>query len=50
MSIRHHLSDPLLMAYAAGSLPEAFEAMRAAQGEPRSASAGVSPFGAPVAK
>ena len=24
MSIRHHLSDPLLMAYAAGSLPEAF--------------------------
>lgn len=34
----------------ARSLPEAFEAMRAAQGEPRSASAGVSPFGAPVAK
>ncbi len=24
MSIRHHLSDPLLMAYAAGTLPEAF--------------------------
>lgn len=24
MSIRHHLSDPLLMAYAAGNLPEAF--------------------------
>lgn len=24
MTIRHHLSDPLLMAYAAGSLPEAF--------------------------
>jgi putative transcriptional regulator len=24
MTIRHHLSDPLLMAYAAGQLPEAF--------------------------
>jgi len=24
MTIRHHLSDPLLMAYAAGELPEAF--------------------------
>lgn len=24
MSIRHHLSDPLLIAYAAGNLPEAF--------------------------
>jgi putative transcriptional regulator len=24
MTIRHHLSDPLLMAYAAGTLPEAF--------------------------
>lgn len=24
MTIRHHLSDPLLMAYAAGNLPEAF--------------------------
>jgi putative transcriptional regulator len=24
MSIRHHLSEPLLMAYAAGNLPEAF--------------------------
>ncbi len=24
MTIRHHLSDPLLMGYAAGSLPEAF--------------------------
>ena len=24
MTIRHHLSEPLLMAYAAGSLPEAF--------------------------
>jgi putative transcriptional regulator len=24
MSIRHHLSEPLLMAYAAGTLPEAF--------------------------
>jgi putative transcriptional regulator len=24
MTIRHHLSDPLLMAYAAGDLPEAF--------------------------
>ncbi len=29
----------------ARSLPEAFEAMRAAQAEPRSANAGVSPFG-----
>ena len=24
MTIRHHLSEPLLMAYAAGQLPEAF--------------------------
>ena len=24
MTIRHHLSDPLLMAYSAGQLPEAF--------------------------
>ena len=24
MTIQHHLSDPLLMGYAAGSLPEAF--------------------------
>jgi len=24
LTIRHHLSDPLLMGYAAGSLPEAF--------------------------
>ena len=24
MTIRHHLSDPLLIAYAAGNLPEAF--------------------------
>ena len=24
MSIRHHLSDPMLIAYAAGNLPEAF--------------------------
>lgn len=34
----------------ARSLPEAFEAMRAAQGEPRSATAGVSPFGMPAQK
>ncbi len=24
MTIRHHISDPLLMAYSAGTLPEAF--------------------------
>ena len=29
MTIRHHLSDPLLMAYAAGALPEAFSLLTA---------------------
>ena len=28
MQIRHHLTDGLLMAYAAGTLPEAFDLWR----------------------